>query len=116
MIVNLIIYSYKFLFLLFYITDTKCQCSSLSEDKCRKLISNEGAQKILSFTTNFLTKVNKNFKNFSRYKFQLLYKFKYSLKIYPAGIRQDSSNVNPVTFWNYGFQIGMSIKFLFKIE
>jgi hypothetical protein len=26
-------------------------------------------------------------------------------KVYPAGSRMDSSNLNPITFWNHGFQI-----------
>jgi hypothetical protein len=28
------------------------------------------------------------------------------VKIYPKGNRFDSSNVDPIKFWNHGFQIG----------
>ena len=31
------------------------------------------------------------------------------VKIYPEGKRLDSSNLNPVKFWNHGFQIGKNL-------
>lgn len=55
--------------------------SSFSENKAKKLIANE-----------FSAFVDYNSRQLSR--------------IYPAGKRADSSNFNPIQFWNAGCQIG----------
>ena len=55
---------------------------SISEQKCNKLTSVENTAKIIEYTRNYTTKV------------------------YPAYFRQDSSNMNPLDVWLYGFQIG----------
>ena len=36
-------------------------------------------------------------------------------RIYPAGYRIDSSNPNPVTFWNCGCQLGKDIDNVFPV-
>lgn len=58
------------------------QTSSLSEKKCDDFIDKENPLKIIDYTNHFLTKV------------------------YPAFFRTDSSNLNPLNYWNMGFQIG----------
>lgn len=58
------------------------QTSSLSEIKAQKLIDEEDASRIIKYTQHFMAKV------------------------YPAYYRQTSTNLNPISFWNYGFQIG----------
>ena len=56
------------------------QGTSISESKATKLLKNESAEAIK--LTN-----------------------KIVCKVYPAGSRMDSSNLNPIIFWNHGFQI-----------
>ena len=63
-------------------TDEKYHSSSLSEGDCNKLIESEDGNRIVSFTNRFL------------------------IKVYPGGLRTDSSNLNPIMYWIYGFQIG----------
>lgn len=58
------------------------QTSSLSEKKCDDFIEKENPLKIIDYTNHFLSKV------------------------YPAFFRTDSSNLNPLNYWNLGFQIG----------
>jgi len=58
------------------------QTSSLSEAKCDSFIEKEDPRHIIDYTNNFL------------------------VKVYPAFFRTDSSNLNPLPYWNYGFQIG----------
>ncbi|CAF0759543.1 unnamed protein product [Brachionus calyciflorus] len=60
---------------------SKGKSSSLSEPKCNKLLEEERAQDIIKYTANFCTKV------------------------YPAFYRQDSTNLKPLDYWIYGFQI-----------
>ncbi len=66
------------------ISDAANRSSSLSEPKANKLISSTEPEKIIAYTNAFLT------------------------KIYPAGNRVDSSNLDPMKYWIYGFQIGKS--------
>ena len=56
--------------------------SSLSEINANKLIKAEHPRSLIRYTASFVTKV------------------------YPAFYRQDSSNLNPLEYWIYGFQIG----------
>ena len=58
------------------------QTSSLSEKKCDDFIEKEDQQQIIDYTNNFL------------------------VKVYPGFFRTDSSNLNPLSYWNLGFQIG----------
>ena len=57
------------------------QSSSISEPKCDELIKNELSSKIIKYTNHFM------------------------VKVYPAYYRQDSSNLDPIKYWIYGFQI-----------
>ncbi len=59
------------------------QSSSLAELKANKILETENYQSVIKYTSRYLT------------------------KIYPAFYRQDSSNLNPLDYWMYGFQIGM---------
>jgi hypothetical protein len=70
------------------------QTSSLSELQANKVLETENYQSVISFTARYLTKV------------------------FPAFYRQDSSNLNPLDYWMYGFQIGLNLfkKKLFRIS
>lgn len=57
------------------------QSSSISEPKCDDLLQIELATKIIKYTNHFM------------------------VKVYPAYYRQDSSNLDPLKYWIYGFQI-----------
>ena len=63
--------------------DCKIKSSSLSEKRCNKLIKEETSNRIINYTSYFFTKV------------------------YPAFYRQDSSNLGPIDYWIYGFQMGI---------
>ncbi len=63
------------------------QTSSLSEQKCDAFIEKEDPRHIIDYTNSFLTKV------------------------YPGFFRTDSSNLNPLLYWNLGFQIGKVTQF-----
>lgn len=56
------------------------QTSSLSEVVGKKLLEEETGPRIINYTNNFM------------------------VKVYPAYYRQDSSNLNALDYWNYGFQ------------
>lgn len=53
----------------------------MAEPKADKIIKTEHAFNIIKYTSNYLA------------------------KIYPAFYRQDSSNIDPIQYWIYGFQI-----------
>ncbi len=59
------------------------QSSSLAELKTNKILETENYQSVIKYTSRYLP------------------------KIYPAFYRQDSSNLNPLDYWMYGFQIGL---------
>lgn len=74
---------------LFKIKDAQNKTCSLSEKGGNKMIEKESANRILKLTQNYL------------------------IKIYPAFFRTDSSNLNVIDYWIYGFQIGSYIFLMF---
>lgn len=58
------------------------QTNSISEVNAKKIFESESGPRIISYTNHFM------------------------VKVYPAYYRQDSSNLNAVEYWNYGFQKG----------
>lgn len=63
-------------------SDKTYHVSSLSEKKCKKVISQETPERLIKYTANF------------------------AAKVYPAFYRQLSSNLEALDYWRYGFQIG----------
>ena len=72
--------------------DKPNQVSSLSELQGISLIESEKCETVLDFTRRFITKV------------------------YPAFFRQDSSNLDALYFWMYGFQIGKPFSSLMQLR
>jgi len=66
----------------FCLIDQQHQTSSLSEGKCDDFIKTEKPENILKYTQNYL------------------------VKVYPGFFRTNSTNLNAVSYWNLGFQIG----------
>lgn len=63
-----------------FVKDNCCQSSSLSENQCEQICKSD-PMGLLKQTE------------------------KYLLRMYPNGSRQDSSNPNPITAWNFGLQM-----------
>ena len=61
--------------------DHLAQTSSLSESKAKRVLEEEDARRLITYTTKYVTKV------------------------YPAFYRQDSSNLRPLDYWVRGVQI-----------
>ncbi len=66
--------------------DKPYQGCSISESTCNKMLIKEGSRLAIELSNKIV------------------------VKIYPKGNRFDSSNVDPIKFWNHGFQIGKTFE------